>query len=77
MSTITFRGEGSMRTPRWLSGDVVKEGELTEEQWEALGVVRQRWQLDDPMTLLPGIGYIMVDVGSMFLGIEKDGHTHS
>ena len=66
-----------MKHTFWTSGTRVERPELTDAQWEALERVADRWDLPDTVQIMPGIGYIMVDVGSMCLGIEEDGHTHS
>ncbi len=68
---------GSQRTT-WPSGVDVKWDELTKEQWDALAQVRIRHDLTDNVEILPGLDYIMVQVGTnLTLGIELDGHTHS
>ena len=58
---------------QWLSGEVVfagnrrnplRDNEVTSEQW-------------DKLELIPGLGYVGVMVGSMFIGIEPDGYSHT
>lgn len=51
---------------------------LSPEQVAAVDKVRERWNLPETVTVSPGFGgYVLVDVGSMVLGIERDGYTHS
>jgi len=58
---------------------------MTSEQETALRRVYERHQLEadferfkaSATPLLGGDGCLMVQVGSMWLGIETDGHTHS
>jgi len=61
----------------WQNDEEVKPEELTVEQWSAIGKAHTRWKLSDTVKIMPGIDYILIDVGTMILGIEKDGHTHS
>jgi hypothetical protein len=63
----------------WASGKEIEQGELTQAQWDSLARLRERWGLTLNVEVSPGFGgdYILIDVGSMILGIESDGHTHS
>jgi len=57
--------------------------ELTKEQIKALETIKERWAtVTAPVPFLGGDGCAMVQVtgengGSMWLGIETDGYTHS
>ncbi len=74
---------------QWSSGEKVlveKSNELwrsnenfyiTNEQWDKLEILQERHGLSDPVEVLPGFGYIGVMVGSMFIGIEADGYSHT
>jgi hypothetical protein len=65
----------------WPNGDVVVIGkdrqEITREQWDSLEKLQERHDLPDPMEVLPGLGYIGVMAGTLFIGIEPDGHAHT
>tara|TARA_R110000824_G_scaffold18305_1_gene72721 strand:+ start:598 stop:807 length:210 start_codon:yes stop_codon:yes gene_type:complete len=65
----------------WPNGDVVVIGKqspgITSEQWNSLELLQQRHDLPDPVEVLPGLGYIGVMSGTMFIGIEPDGHAHT
>ena len=65
----------------WSNGDVVLVGkesdEITSEQWDSLESLQQRHNLDDPVKVIPGLGYIGVQAGTMFIGIEPDGYAHT
>ena len=50
---------------------------ITSEQWDKLEILQERHGLPDPVEVLPGFGYIGVQVGSMFIGIEADGYSHT
>lgn len=53
---------------------------LTPAQILALDTIREKWHLPEPVKVSPliaGDGAVMVDVGSMWLGVEPDGYTHS
>ena len=58
---------------------------MTDAQWAAYERLKARWQnrVSDPRPMVMGDGAVMVecfypnDVGSMWIGIEPDGHTHS
>ena len=53
---------------------------LTSDQRIALEKVADRWQMGSPVEVSPmlgGDGAVMVNVGSMWLGVEPDGYTHS
>ena len=54
-----------------------KDNEITVEQWNSLELLQQRHNLPDPVEVLPGLGYIGVMSGRMFIGVEPDGHTHT
>jgi len=54
-----------------------KDNEITVEQWDSLKLLQERHDLSDPVEVLPGFGYIGVMSGTMFIGIEPDGHTHT
>jgi len=66
---------------QWPNGEVVVVGkqsdEITSEQWVSLESLQQRHNLDDPVEVLPGLGYIGVMSGAMFIGIEPDGYAHT
>ena len=76
-------------TAKWSGGEKVlveKSNELwrsnenfyiTNEQWDKLEILQSRHGLSDPVEVLPGFGYIGVMVGSMFIGIESDGYSHT
>lgn len=52
---------------------------LTPEQIKALEKIQQRWEMPEVMEISPMFigGCIMINVGSMWLGVETDGYTHS
>ncbi len=58
---------------------------MTDAQVEALKTIHQRWKIEDDFetfkaTALNMFGSddaILINVGSMWLGIESDGYTHS
>lgn len=51
---------------------------LTKKQIESLNKIRERWGLPDSFHVHPAFGdCVMVNVGSMWLGVEADGYTHS
>jgi hypothetical protein len=53
---------------------------LTPAQHTAMVKVADRWQMGSPVEVSPmlgGDGAVMVNVGSMWLGVEPDGYTHS
>jgi hypothetical protein len=54
-------------------------GTLTVEQVTAIDKLRERWPLPETVEVTPMFASdcVMVDVGSMWLGVEKDGYTHS
>ena len=58
----------------WRSNDIRY---ITSEQWDKLEILQERHGLSDPVEVLPGFGYIGVMVGSMFIGIESDGYSHT
>ena len=71
---------------QWLSGEVVfagnrrnplRDNEVTSEQWDKLELLQERHGLSDPVEVIPGLGYVGVMVGSMFIGIEPDGYSHT
>ena len=74
---------------QWSSGEKVLVGKSNEEwvandmryvthqQWDKLEILQERHGLSDPVVVLPGFGYIGVMVGSMFIGIEGDGYSHT
>ena len=76
-------------TAQWLSGEEVLVGESNDEwvagdmryvtraQWDKMEILQERHELPDPVVVLPGFGYIGVMVGSMFIGIEGDGYSHT
>ena len=53
------------------------DNEITVEQWDSLELLQERHDLPDPVEVLPGLGYIGVMSGTMFIGIEPDGHAHT
>ena len=50
---------------------------ITNEQWDKLEILQERHGLSDPVEVLPGFGYIGIQVGTMFIGIEADGYSHT
>ena len=66
---------------QWPNGGVVLVGkeyhEITSEQWDSLELLQERHDLSDPVEVLPGLGYIGVMAGTLFIGIEPDGHSHT
>jgi hypothetical protein len=53
---------------------------LTPAQFEALTGVAKRWNLTHTVEVQPmfgGGGAVVVNVGSMHLAVETDGHVHS
>jgi len=61
----------------WATGG---EAVLTDAQRIALVRVAYRFEMTGTVTVNPmlgGDGAVMVDVGSMWLGVETDGYTHS
>ena len=66
---------------RWPNGEWVFIGEgddeVTVEQWRSLALLQLRHKLSDPVEVLPGLRYIGVQAGGMFIGIEPDGYTHT
>lgn len=52
---------------------------LTDAQKTALEAIGNRWNLTETITVHPMFmsDGVLVDVGSMYLGIELDGYTHS
>lgn len=67
-----------MKSPKWQSGHPIRDDALTQAQWDALVRIQERHKIPEPMTVLPGMGYIgVVTPSGMFIGIEKDGHTHT
>lgn len=58
---------------------------MTDAQVDALKTIHQRWKIEDDFetfkaTALSMFGSddaILINVGSMWLGIESDGYTHS
>ena len=72
-----MKESGEETRAMWISGTHIAPHEITDPQWSALTRIRDKWALAEPVQVIPGFGYIMVDVGPMHLGIEPDGHTHS
>jgi hypothetical protein len=66
---------------QWPSGEVIVVGkepdDITREQWDSLEKLQERHDLSDPVEVLPGLGYVGVMAGTMFIGIEPDGHAHT
>ena len=54
-----------------------KDDEITVEQWKKLEELQKRHNISDPMEVIPGLGYIGVMTGRMFIGVETDGHAHT
>ena len=54
-----------------------KDNEITVEQWRSLELLQLRHDLSDPVEVLPGLGYVGVMAGTMFIGVEPDGHAHT
>jgi hypothetical protein len=55
-------------------------GGVSGAQRTALGNVAERWNLGNVVTIHPmfgGDGCVLVNVGSLWLGVETDGYTHS
>ena len=61
----------------WPNGELAT---VTDEQRVAINRKAERYKLSDPVTIEPLLGdpgCVMLDCGSIVLGIETDGHTHS
>lgn len=58
-------------------GPLVYSDELTGPQWTALRQLQERHKLPDTVEVIPGLGYIGIEVAGLFIGIEEDGHTHT
>ena len=59
------------------TGDVAQ---LAAPQLDSLKDVATRWNLTQTVEVQPmfgGDGAVLVNVGSMWLAVETDGHTHS
>ena len=54
-------------------------GEMTDAQRAALDTLATRHTLSDPVTVEPvfATDALLVNIGSMWLGVEADGYTHS
>ena len=51
---------------------------LTPEQQKSLAELRERFpDITEPQPLLMGDGCVMVHAAGMWIGIEKDGYTHT
>ena len=53
---------------------------LTPAQFDALNGVAKRWNLTHTVEVQPmlfGDGAVVVNVGTMYLAVETDGHVHS
>lgn len=58
---------------------------MTPEQWAAFEQLKTRWggRVSDPRPMVMGAGAAMVEcfyangTGSVWVGIERDGHPHS
>lgn len=57
----------------------VQDGEITKAQREALDFLRQRHELTDNVFVQSEFGgdAILLDTGSLWIGIEPDGYAHS
>jgi hypothetical protein len=53
------------------------DGEITVEQWMKLKDLQLRHNLTNPVEVIPGLGYVGVMAGRMFIGVEPDGHSHT
>ena len=66
---------------RWTNKQPVSIGEgdneITVAQWTKLEELQQRHNLADPLEVIPGLGYVGVMAGAMFIGVEQDGHAHT
>jgi len=73
---------------RWPNGNLISVGkkqsfgtisrhEVTQKQQDKLEELQIRYKLSDPIQVIPGMGYIGIQVGRMFIGIEPDGHSHT
>ncbi len=54
--------------------------QLTPAQFDALTDVAKRWNLTNTVEVSPmfgGEGAVVVNVGTMYLAVETDGHVHS
>jgi hypothetical protein len=61
----------------WVNGWTAGNS-MTVPQYEAACKVAQRFNLDSPITVHSGSDEcIMIEAGGMWLGIERDGYTHS
>ena len=66
-----------------VGGTVERFVQLMNDQAKALAIVRKRWpKVSEPAPMIGGNGCVLVHVqgesgGSMWLGIEPDGYTHS
>ena len=68
MSDITYH---------WGSGREVDKDELSEAQWETILILIGRHDIPSPVEIIPGMGYVGVMAGNMFIGVEPDGHSHT
>lgn len=53
---------------------------LTPAQFDALTDVAKKWNLTNTVEVSPmfgGEGAVVVNVGTMYLAVETDGHVHS
>lgn len=53
--------------------------EITDAQRGKLEAIAVRYKLTNPVCLNRGFGgeYVLVDVGGMVIGVEKDGYAHT
>lgn len=61
----------------WPNGELAT---VTDKQRVAINNIAERYKLSDPVTVSPLFGNdacVMVDCGSIVLGVETDGYTHS
>ena len=70
MSMLTYRFQWP---GGWTAGN-----EMTVAQYEAACKVAERFNLDSPVTVHGGSdNCIMINTGSMWIGIETDGYAHT
>lgn len=58
-------------------GEQIKAEELTGAQWDTLATLQKRHNLPEELTVIPGLGYVGVMAGNLFIGIEPDGYSHT
>jgi hypothetical protein len=63
----------------WPNSREVKDGEITEEQREAIDILRQRHGLTDNVEIKREFGgdAVILNTGRMWFGVETDGYAHT